>query len=455
MQKVIITIFAFVLLIVPASAALGNWTPTVRINGELQQFDPGCQIVNQRIMVPLRFVIEGECLQGSVLWNGDARQVNVTCMGRNFEFRIGSSGVLIDGKLYQLDSPPYIYQNRTYLPLRFFAENLGGKVTWNSSQREASIFFGSSPANSHRVFAYYYWGGFPELQENADLFSDVALRWFETNSQGDLFYEYQDNYSQVLSFLKQRGIKAHASVVFMDKDGLHALLSSPARRSHLIDQLCAQVQKNSYDGVNIDFEFIPAADSGCFTAFLQELSNRLDNNKELSVAVFARTAADKWPTAYNYRQIGQIADRVVVMSYDYHYKTSGAGAVAPLWWVEDVINYMRSNAGIPASKLLIGMATYGYDWANGLNTTTVTEQKLEQLSSRYRLNAHYDPASSSPYYTYTDSSQVSHQIWLENERSLDEKLQLVKNNDLGGISFWRIGNGFEDLYNLLERDPLL
>lgn len=454
MQKAIIGIFAFLLLIVPASAALGNWTPTVKINGELQQFDPGCQIVNQRIMVPLRFVMEGECLQGSVLWNGDARRVNVTCMGRNFEFRIGSSGVLVDGQLYQLDSPPYIYQNRTYLPLRFFAENLGGKVTWNSSQGEASIVFGSSLPVSHKVFAYYYWGGFPELQANADLFTDVALRWFETNSQGDLFYEYQDNYQQVLKFLQQKGIKAHASVVFMDQTGLHSLLSTPARRARLISQLCAEVQKNGYDGVNIDFEFIPAEDSGYFTTFLQELKNGLGDDTELSVAVFARTAADNWPTAYNYRKIGEIADQVVVMSYDYHYKTSGAGAVAPLWWVEEVINYMRGNAGIPAAKLLIGMATYGYDWGNGVTTTTVTEERLGQLSSRYRLSAFYDPGTCSPYYTYTDSNQVKHQIWLENELSLDQKLELVQKNNIGGISFWRIGNGFEDLYNLLEKDPV-
>ncbi len=455
MQKVIIAIFVFLLLIVPTSAAQGNWAPTVKINGELQQFDPGCQVVNQRIMVPLRFVIENESLQGSVLWIGDTRKILVTCMGKNFEFGIGSSGVVIDGQLYQLDSPPYIYQNRTYLPLRFFAENLGGKVTWNSSKREASIIFGGGSPDSHRVFAYYYWGGFPELQANADLFSDVALRWFETNSQGELFYEYQDNYPQVLRFLKQKGIKAHASVVFMDREGLHTLLSTPACRARLISQLCAEVQKNGYDGVNIDFEFIPAEDSGYFTTFLQELKNRLGDNLELSVAVFARTAADKWPTAYNYRKIGEIADQVVIMSYDYHYKTSGAGAVAPLWWVEAVINYMRSNAGIPASKLLIGMATYGYDWGSGVTTTTVTKERLGQLSSRYRLSAFYDPGSSSPYYTYTDGNQVKHQIWLENEQSLDQKLDLVQKYDIGGISFWRIGNGFEDLYNLLEKDPVL
>ncbi len=454
MKKPIIAIIALLLFMLPVSGALGNWAPAIRINGELRNFTPPAQITNQRVMVPLRFVMEDQALQGSVLWNGDTRQVQVTCMGKNFVFGIGSTGVWVDGKLYQLDSAPYIYQNRTYLPLRFFAENLGGVVSWNSVRGEAAIQFKDGVQPPPKVFAYYYWGGWEELQQNAGLFTDVALRWFETNSQGDLFYEYQDNYPKVLAHLRQRGIKTHASVVFMDKDGLHTLLSDPQRRARLIARLKDEVNINSYDGVNIDFEFIPAADGAYFTAFLRELKKQLGPDKELSVAVFARTATDKWPTAYDYARIGEIVDDVVIMSYDYHYKTSSAGAVAPLWWVEDVIQYMRIQARIPADKLLIGMATYGYDWGSGVNTTTVTRERLAQVSSRYRVAANYDQATHSPYYIYTDANQVRHQIWLENEISLGKKLDLVKEYGLGGISFWRIGNGFTDLYDLLEKDPV-
>lgn len=453
MRKIITAIFAFLLFIVPSSVALGNWSPAIRINGQVRDLTPPAQIVNQRIMVPLRFVAEDGALQGSVLWNGAARQVDVTCMGRSFQFQIGSTGVLVDGRLYQLDSAPYIYQNRTYLPLRFFAENLGGVVTWNGARGEVAIEFKNDRQPAPKVFAYYYWGGFPELKEKAALFTDVALRWFETDSQGDLFYEFEDNYGQVLSFLRQQGIKTHASVVFMDKEGLHALLSSPQRRANLIAQLGSRVKQDGYDGVNIDFEFIPAADGANFTLFLKELKSQLGPGKELSAAVFARTAQDNWATAYDYPRIGEIVDDVVVMTYDYHYQTSAAGAVAPLWWVEDVIQYMRTQARIPAGKLLIGMATYGYDWGQGGAATTVTRERLAQVSSRYRVAANYDSASHSPFYTYTDADQVRHQIWLENELSLSRKLDLVKQYGLGGISFWRIGNGFDDLYNLLEKNP--
>ncbi len=450
MKKAILVLITCLFMFVgTAGITQAEWSPGVRIDGELKTFNPPCQIVNGRTMVPLRFVIEDKALQGSVGWDG-ASQVAVSCRGKNFEFKIGSPKVVIDGTTYTMDVAPYIYQNRTYLPLRFLAEKLGGTVTWNNALGQVNIYFNKSAQSEPAVFAYYYSGGFPELQANASLFSDVALRWFETDADGDLFYEYKDNYQQVLNFLNQNNIKKHASVVFMDKAGLHTLLSSPAKRSNLIDQLCTEVKNSNYDGVNIDFEFIAAGDSGYFTTFLRELKNRLGADKELSVAVFARTSSDNWATGYDYRGIGEIADRIVVMTYDYCYPASAAGPVAPLWWVNDVVDYMLGNAQIPPAKVLLGVATYGYNWGGGQNGTTVTLDKLNQLKNTYRVTEHFDTKSMSPYYTYTDGNGVYHEIWLENERSLEEKWKVAVNNQLGGITFWRIGNGFDDLYDVLE-----
>jgi spore germination protein YaaH len=115
---------------------------------------------------------------------------------------------------------------------------------------------------------------------------------------------------------------------------------------------------------------------------------------------------------------------------------------------------MLGTAQIPPSKLLLGMATYGYNWGSGQTGTTVTLAKLNSLKNTYQVTEHFDTASMSPYYTYTDGNGLSHTIWLENERSLEEKWKVAINNNLGGISFWRIGNGFDDLYTLLEDNQM-
>jgi spore germination protein YaaH len=333
------------------------------------------------------------------------------------------------------------------------AEQLGARVDWNSRLKEVAVYFdlASAPpvADKPTVFAYYYGSVLGELKDNAGLFTDVAFRWLETNDKGELFYEYRDDYDGVLQYTRNQGIRTHASVVFMDRAGLHTLLSTEANRNRLINNLATRARDDNYDGVNIDFEFLPVGDRDNFTRFLRDLKVRL-GDKCLSVAVFACTKPESWLAGYDYQAIGSIADQIVVMAYDYSYKGSAPGPVAPLWWVEDATAYL--TAIIPNEKLLLGMPTYGYDWGSGVNATTVTARRLADLDNKYGLSEHFDNKSMSPYYTYVDSNNVYHQIWLENQLSLEKKYEVAVRYNLGGVSFWRIGNGFKDLYAVLARN---
>ncbi|HQE22800.1 MAG TPA: glycosyl hydrolase family 18 protein [Syntrophomonadaceae bacterium] len=417
----------------------------ISIDGKERQLNPPAQIVNDRTMVPLRFIVEDPALQGQVYWDQSQQKVAMDCRGRYIELYIGNKQAKVDGKACTLDAPPYIYQGRTYVPLRFLAENLGARVEWQASQRRVNIQFNQAQP---RVFAYYYYTPWDELEQNAHLFTDIAFRWFATNSEGELYYEYKADYAKTLAWAKSKGIRTHASVVLMGSDALHTLLSNQKNRTRLINGLIQEVRKNGYDGVNIDFELMAASDAGNFTTFLRELKQALGTDTELSVAVFARTGKEKWATPYQYDQIGQIADSVVVMAYDYHYTTTAPGAIAPLWWVKEVAQYMAKI--MPAEKVLMGMATYGYDWPKNSSATAVTAQKLSQLQSKYQVQSHWDEASYSPYYTYWDEKGRYHEVWLENYQSLTAKWQAVSDYNLGGVSFWRIGTGFTDLYQLLE-----
>lgn len=419
----------------------------ISIDGKDRQLNPPAQIVNDRTMVPLRFIVEDPALQGQVYWDQSQQKVAMDCRGHYMELFIGSKQAQVDGKTYTLDAPPYIYQGRTYVPLRFLSENLGAKVVWKDSQRRVDIQFSQSQTQP-RVFAYYYYSPWDELEQNAHLFTDIAFRWFAANSKGELYYEYKADYAKTLAWAKSKGIRTHASVVLMGSDVLHTLLSNSQNRSRLINGLVQEVKKSGYNGVNIDFELMAASDADNFTTFLRELKKALGSETELSVAVFGRTGQEKWATPYQYDKIGQIADSVVVMAYDYHYTTTAPGAIAPLWWVKEVAQYMAKT--MPADKVLMGMATYGYDWPKDSKGTSVTAQKLSQLQSKYQVQRRWDEASCSPYYTYWDEKGRYHEVWLENYQSLTAKWQVIDEYNLGGVSFWRIGTGFDDLYKMLE-----
>lgn len=449
MNKKILTLLAVLLLtlILAGNTRLkAQQSIGIRIDGDLRDYEIGALIKDSRTMVPIRFLAEDSALKGQVAWDEVKREAKVIIKNHEFVFLPGSKYVYVDGKKQFNDVAPYIYNNRMFIPLRFLAENLGAKVGWNSNSQEVLINFNSSVK---RVWAYYYYPAKEELQENAGLFTDLVLRWFQTNGQGDLTYEYKDDYSGILALARQKGLKTHASVVLMGKEELHQLLSSEKNRSKLIASLKQQVNENGYDGVNIDFELMYPSDAGLYTQFLKELKTALGDQTIVSAAVFARTANDKWATPYDYPQIGKIVDYVVVMSYDYSYPGSAPGPIAPLWWVENVAQYLKTI--IPADKILLGMATYGYDWADGLKTKAVTKKALNDIETRYKVTKQFDYQSMSPYYTYYDSQGKKHQVWLENQESLENKYNVVVNNNLAGMSFWRIGTGFYDLYEVMKK----
>jgi len=415
----------------------------IKIDGSITALNPPAFITGGRTLVPVVFMAANQSLGAEVTWDARQRKVSINCREHRIELNIGQKTALVDGQSYTMDVAPLIWQNRTYIPLSFVAAHLGGRVLWNSASQEISINFNYQP----RVFAYYYYSPMEEIEANRHLFTDIAFRWLSADGNGNLSYEYKDEYREKIDWVRQQGIAAHASVALMEREQLHQLLSSPSNRSRLIKQLTDLAVRDKYDGVNIDFEFIAPEDGPYFTRFLQELKAALGPDKMLSVAVFARTGEEKWATPYDYKAIGEAVDLVVVMAYDYSYLDSEPGPVAPLWWVERVAGYMQRQ--MAPEKILMGMATYGYDWGSDGEARTVSASKLQQIVAKYTVVDHFDQASMSPYYTYYDEEGHYHQIWMENQKSLNAKWTLCQAEQLGGVAFWRIGTGFLEIYQVL------
>ena len=94
-------------------------------------------IKNSRTMLPIRIIAEN--LGGRVTWDGDSRKVTVSRDNIYIELFIDSSYAKVNGQVVILDSPAFISNDRTYLPVRFIAENLGATVLWDNYSREVII----------------------------------------------------------------------------------------------------------------------------------------------------------------------------------------------------------------------------------------------------------------------------------------------------------------------------
>jgi spore germination protein len=221
------------------------------------------------------------------------------------------------------------------------------------------------------------------------------------------------------------------------------MLHNQALMTQQINAIVHLVDTNNYAGIDIDYEQLHAGDRQDFTTFCQRLASALHaHGKLLSVALFAKTSnAGNQPTnvAQDYQAIGQVADQVRLMGYDYHWANSAPGPVAPVGWLRDVLRYAKTQ--IPAGKIVLGIPLYGYDWSGGHGTGLSWVQAL-RLSRQYHVRPHYDTQAQAPWFTYTDSAGHKHTVWFENEASSRAKFAIAQGTGIGGVYLWMFG--YED-----------
>jgi spore germination protein YaaH len=220
------------------------------------------------------------------------------------------------------------------------------------------------------------------------------------------------------------------------------MLHNPAAMTRHINDIVTLVQRERYDGIDIDYEDLPATDRQAFTTFVTRLADALhDKNKILTIAVFAKTTdagEDGRNAGQNYAAIGAAADEVRIMAYDYNWSGSTPGPIAPLPWVREVLTYAKTQ--IPAEKIVLGVAVSGYDWVDGGQGEVVTWIQCFGRARAFNATSQYDRLSQSPYFKYTDAQGRQHEVWYENAESTATKLEVAKAAGIRGVFLWMISS---------------
>lgn len=166
-----------------------------------------------------------------------------------------------------------------------------------------------------------------------------------------------------------------------DTDALHNILSNTKRRIQLEDDIAALVKREGFDGIDIDFEGKRAEDKKHFSSFLRGLYQRM-GKKWVMCTIESRTPlADRYGKATppkdaglyanDFVEINKYCDRVRFMTYDQQTIDQKLAAdadskkqlyapVADTVWVEKAIREAMKT--IAKNKIVIGVATYGYEW---------------------------------------------------------------------------------------------
>lgn len=237
---------------------------------------------------------------------------------------------------------------------------------------------------------------------------------------------------------------------------IHSVVNSEEYKDNLIRNLLEVMEEKGYQGVDIDFEYILAEDRDAFTAFVQDVTAAMQGNGyRTSVALAPKTSSEQKGLLYegkDYRALGEAADHVLLMTYEWGYTYGPPMAVAPLNQVRRVVEYALTQ--IPAEKIDLGIPNYGYDWPlpyvkGTTKATTINNVQAVRIAVENGAEIHFDDVAESPYFTYTENG-VEHEVWFEDVRSLLAKFELIKEYGLRGCGYWQIMQWFRANWLLLK-----
>ena len=291
--------------------------------------------------------------------------------------------------------------------------------------------------------------------------SDLSVFSYGFTTEGDLIFPTLDDTFMIEAALAM-GVSPVLTLTPIGPDGrfsnylITSMVNNPDAWENLIGQLVETVQEKGFRGVDIDFEYILAEDAEAFAEFVGNV--RLAINEigyPVSVALAPKTSDDQPGLLYagkNYALLGEAADKVLLMTYEWGYTYGPPMAVAPINKVREVVEYALTR--IPAYKVNLGIPNYGYDWPlpfeQGVTAAkTIGNIEAVRIAIENDAQIQFDTTAMSPYFRYVKDG-VEHEVWFEDVRSMEAKFNLVREFDLRGMGYWQIMKLFRANWLLLS-----
>ena len=167
-----------------------------------------------------------------------------------------------------------------------------------------------------------------------------------------------------------------------------------------------------------------------------------------------------YTTYYDREEQGKVVDYVVVMAYDEHYAGSEeSGSVASIGYVKDAVEQITKS--VNPSQIIIGIPFYTRLWreydengAKKISSSALSMSQAEETVKRNGATAKWDETTAQNYAEFKADNSV-YKIWLEDEKSIEEKLKIIfsdqNNGKIAGISCWKLGMEKKNIWNTLMK----
>ncbi len=239
-----------------------------------------------------------------------------------------------------------------------------------------------------------------------------------------------------------------------DSETAKVVLTNEDIQEELLDNIEDVLESKGFVGLNIDFEYIYPENKNDYNAFLQKVADKFKpQNYLLFTSVAPKEGSNQTGTLYeahDYTFHGKVADRVIIMTYEWGYTYGPPMAVAPLNQVKRVLEYAITT--IPNEKILMGMPNYGYDWKlpyqKGTAAKAISNLTALNIAIKNNSEIKFDSVASAPYFKYV-SDGTEHIVWFDDARSFEARFELIEEYGLAGTSIWTINNFFRPMFEIL------
>lgn len=408
--------------------------------------------------------------------------IHITEQGETYtsiarEYGVSAERIIADNGLFGIENPPsgmalLILQPESVYVVKegdtlFSVANMFGLSVDKLKQRNPglaqtntintgetlAISFDGQGNKAISIYGFLY----PSIKRNVlnsslPFVSSAAVFSYGAEADGSLI---EPNDSVVLPILKEGNVNPYMVLSSITGEGgfnselASDLFNNSATQDTVIENILQIMRAKGYVGLDIDFEFVNAADRDAFTGFVQKTTNELNaNGFSVNVDLAPKTSSAQRGTLYeghDYRALGEAANTVMVMTYEWGYTYSEPMAVAPINQVRRVVEYAVSE--IDPAKIYMGIPNYGYDWAlpyeKGVTRARlIGNEEAISIASENNAQILFDETAATPYFKYIAADRSEHEVWFEDIRSIKAKFDLIDEFGLKGAGYWNLMRNF-------------
>ena len=286
----------------------------------------------------------------------------------------------------------------------------------------------------------------------------VSPAFFHLNSKGELTENIGQAGQEYIEWAHSNGYKVWPMVQNAGNGMINVtsdIMNDYNKRQELINEIVVACVRYKLDGINIDFENMKQEDKDMYSRFIIELTPRLkDMGLVVSVDVTAPDGSETWSMCFDRNVIGDVADYIIFMAYDqYGTSSNKSGTTAGYDWVNVSLNKFLKTEEIKSDKIILAIPLYTRLWTED-SSGKVVKQTTVSLKNMYNVipngvEKQWDDNLKQYYVEYQDG-QYTKKIWIEDEKSLKEKISLIKNNNLAGVASWEKGMETENFWTFLK-----